>query len=233
MPAEFYSILRSEQEKTKTRITIGGHRVREFFYAFLNYKSSIKLNHMTSPEALQMNTDYALAYKEDKPWYDQYYEEIASENDWGFRLLKRRMPLERHLLYSTKDLPLFKGNGEYFNTFEKLDTTFHSENPLLAEFNFDVHKAPEPLNAWLVLQIDPVEGNSDFLRIPLNLVRYDWNGANNFTLSITSGNVPMKIKRIVAYLWNIDKKDLEIKMNYFRLYQLRGEGVTEISKAKI
>lgn len=234
MPAEFYSILKSEQEKTPYRITIGGHRVREFFYAFLNYKSSIKLNHMTAPEALQMNCDYALAYKMDKPWYDKYYTEIASENDWDFRLLKRRIPIQRQVLYSTKNIPEFTGNSEYYNAFEKLDTTFNSDEPVLAEFNFDVNLAPEPLNAWLVLQIDgQQEGENSFLRIPMNLVRYDWNGANNFTLSITSGNVPFKIKRIVAYLWNIDKKEIKIKMNSFHLYQLKGDGVKEISKAKI
>jgi hypothetical protein len=234
MPASFFSILKEEQKKTPYRITIGGHRVYEFFYAFFNYKSGIKLNHMTSPEALQMNTDYALARQLDKPWYDKYYDELAAENDWGFRLLKRKIPLERKVLYATKNIPGFNGHNEYYNSFEKLDTTFNSENPLLAEFNFDVDLAPEPLNAFLVLQIDGVdEGSNAFLRIPMNLVRYDWNGANNFTLSITSGNIPLKIKRIVAYLWNIDKKEIKIKMNSFRLYQLEGNGVKEISKAKI
>ncbi|PBQ33985.1 hypothetical protein CNR22_20125 [Sphingobacteriaceae bacterium] len=233
MPAEFFSILKSEQATADHRITIGGHRVREFFYAFLNYKSSIKLNHMTSPEALQMNTDYALAYKEDKPWYDPYYTELASEDDWGFRLLKRKTALQRHVLYATKNSADFTGNSEYYNAYEKLDTTFNSENPLVAEFNFDVKLAPEPLNAFLVLQIDTENGENSFLRIPMNLVRYDWNGANNFTLSITSGNIPLKIKRIVAYLWNIDKKQLHIKINSFRLYQLKGDGVKVISKAKI
>lgn len=234
MPAEFFSILKSEQATADHRITIGGHRVREFFYAFLNYKSSIKLNHMTSPEALQMNTDYALAYKQDKPWYDPYYTEIASEDDWGFRLLKRKVPLERKVLYATKTIPKFTGNSEYYNAYEKLDTTFNSENPLVAEFNFDVKLAPEPLNAFLVLQIDGAgEAENIFLRIPMNLVRYDWNGANNFKLSITSGTIPFKIKRIVAYLWNIDKKELNIKLNSFHLYQLNGAGVNVISKAKI
>lgn len=235
MPHSFFALLREEQEKSSQRITIGGHRVREFFYGFLNYKSSVKLNHVTSPEALQMNCDYAVAYIQDKPWYDAYYTELAVDNDWGFRLLKRKTPVARKLLLSYDQISLFTGAGEYFNAFEKLDTTFNSENPLLAEFNFNVEKAPEPLNAWLVLQVDDGTGqdNNQFLRIPLNLVKFDWNGTKSFTLSIVSGNIPLKIKRIVAYLWNIDKKEINMKMNSFRLYQLEGEGVKVISKAKI
>jgi hypothetical protein len=235
MPAEFFSILRTEQEKSAQRITIGGHRVREFFYAFLNYKSPVKLNHMTSPEALQMNCDYALAYKQDKPWYEKYYTEIASDNYWDFRLLKRRSPIERRLLYHTGNIPEFTGSGEYYNSFEKLDTTFNSVHPLLAEFNFSVEKAPEPFNAWLVLQIDgsPEENNNLFVRVPLNLIKYNWNSTNSFTISIVSGNIPLKIKRIVAYLWNIEKEEIKIKVKSFNLYQLQGEGVTEVSKAAI
>lgn len=235
MPAEFFSILKDEQEKSDHRITIGGHRVREFFYASLNYKSSVKLNHMTAPEALQMNCDYALAYKQDKPWYDKYYSELAVDNDWDFRLLKRKTPLTRQLLYESSAISDFSGTGEYYNAFEKLDTTFNSEDPLLAEFEFNVDKAPEPFNAWLVLQIDDgtEQGNNQFVRIPLNLVKYDWNETKHFTLSIVSANIPLKIKRIVAYLWNIDKKEIHIKVNTFKLFQLKGEGVREISNAKI
>jgi hypothetical protein len=234
MPARFFSILKEEQEHANHRITIGGHRVREFFYAFLNYKSRVKLNHMTAPEALQMNCDYALAYKEDKPYYERYYTELATDNYWDFRLLKRRIPLERKLLYSSNNIPVFTGDNEYYNSFEKLDTTYNSENPLVADFEFSVDKAPEPFNAWFVLQIDDADGiNNTFVRVPLNLVRYDWNGANFFTTSLVSGNIPLKIKRIVAYLWNIDKQEINIKMDSFKLYQLNGEGVKEISKAKI
>lgn len=235
MPAEFFTILKDEQQRTDRRITIGGHRVREFFYAFLNYKSSVKLNHMTSPEALQMNCDYALAYKQDKPWYDKYYSELAADTDWDFRLLKRKVPIERNVLFESSNISEFNGTGEYFNSYEKLDTTFNSENPLMAEFEFSIEKAPEPFNAWLVLQIDDsVEnGNNCFLRVPLNLVKYNWNSTKNFSLSIVSGNTPLRIKRIVAYLWNIDKREIKMKVNKFKLYQLKGEGVKEISKAKI
>lgn len=190
---------------------------------------------MTAPEALQMNCDYALAYKQDKPWYDKYYNELAVDNDWDFRLLKRKTPLTRQLLFESATVTDFVGNGEYYNAFEKLDTTSNSEDPLLAEFEFSVNKAPEPFNAWLVLQLDDgtEQGNNQFVRIPLNLVKYDWNETKHFTLSVVSGNIPLKLKRIVAYLWNIDKKEINIKVHTFKLFQLKGEGVREISKAKI
>jgi hypothetical protein len=235
IPASFFETLKSEQEKTNYPITVAGHRVREFLYAFQNYKSPVKLNQMTAPEALQMNCDYAVAYKQDKPWYDKYYTEIASDNYWDFRLLKRRTPIERKLLYSTDNLAEFAGSGEYFNAYEKLDTTFNSENPLLAEFNITVEEAPAPFNAWLVLQVDcaPEDGESQLVRIPLNLIKFYWTSTKNFTTCIVTGNVPIKIKRIVAYLWNIEKKEIKIKVNSFKLYQLNGDGVKEISKAKI
>jgi hypothetical protein len=234
MPHEFFSILRSEQDKSPGRITIAGHRVREFFYGFMNYTSSRKLNHITSPEALQMNCDYALAYKKDKPYYDKYYDELDSDEYWDFMLLKRKVPLQRMLLAEVKSPPEFVNDYEYYNAYEKLDTTFNDISPLQAEFNFDVDRAPLPFNAWLVIQVDGVNADSSVLvRTPLNLVTYNWNGRKNFTLDLVTGNIPIRIRRIVAYLWNIDKQQIKIKVNYFRLYQLHGPGVTEISKAKL
>lgn len=235
MPAQFFEILKEEQGRSDRPITIGGHRVREFFYGFLNYNSNTKLSHMTAPEALQMNCDYALAYKQDKPFYDTYYTELAGDEDWDFRLLKRREPIERKLLFSENHFSPFTGNYEYYNCYEKLDTTFNSEDPLLAEFTFSVKNAPKPFNAWLVMQIagaGPDDGEQ-FIRTPLNLVKYDWSGTQHFTTCLVSGNLPAKIKRIVAYLWNVEKQGIELQVESFKLYQLEGEGITKISQAKI
>jgi hypothetical protein len=104
-----------------------------------------------------------------------------------------------------------------------------------AEFDFSVKNAPVPFNAWLVLQIDSKDDNEPgvFVRAQLNLIQYDWKGTANFKLDLVSGNIPLNIKRVVCYLWNIDKQQLDIKINAFRLYRLEGEGVTEISKAQI
>ena len=212
-------------------VTVAGHRVREFFYGFLNYNSDTKLNHITAPEALQMNCDYALAYRQDEPFYKDYYKVIASEEVWGFRLLKRRSPIKREEI-ATSGARVFEGDGEYFNFIEIKDTLFSSENPLQAEMSFTAADVPVPLNAWLVLQIDTDAGNNQLVRIPLDLVAHDLR-SKPLTLSNITGNVPKRITRLVAYLWNIDKQPIRINIHSFKLYRLHGDGVTLISKAKI
>jgi hypothetical protein len=231
MPASFFEILKQQQQGQEQQVTIAGHRVREFFYGFLNYNSDLKLSHMTAPEALQMNADYALAYKQDKSWYEPYYKELAEDEYWDFRLLKRREPIERILLTETGPF-VFEGAHEYFNTIEKLDTSLQSPDPILVEFDLTFDKTPVPFNAWLVLQVDGSD-TSNFIRTPLNLIKYDWNGTKNFKTTLLSGNIPVKIKRLVAYLWNIEKKEIKIKVNSFKLFKLKGKGIREISKAKI
>lgn len=235
MPQHFYDRLLSEQVQVESPITIGGHRVREFFYGFLNYNSPIKLNHLTAPEALQMNCDYALAYQQDAPWYKEYYEEIEKEEQWGFRLLRRKTPLVRHLLFQQESYVAIPPKFLYTNLYEVSDTTFSEVNPLQADIDFSIEKSQLPLNLYVVMQIEsqnPDEGSS-FVRVPLNLIRYDWNGIQHHKLSLVSGNLPLKIKRLVIYLWNIDEAEVDFKINSFNLYQLHGKGVKEISKASI
>lgn len=233
-PARFLDKLIDEQKHSKQQITIAGHRLREFIYGFINYNNPNKLNHITSPEALQMNADFAIAYKQDKPYYKNFYSELDAEDKWGFVLLKRKEPIERKLLYESKSSFQMLGDLEYYNTFEKLDTTFDYTGPLLAEFDLSFNKVPVPFNAWITLQIDDTEGKENSLvRVPLNLIQKDWNASQSRTLHVLSGNIPLNMKRIVCYLWNIDKQNIQINVNSFKLYQLKGKGIKIISQAKI
>lgn len=115
MPQRFYDRLVEEQAHADHPITIGGHRVREFFYGFLNYNSPIKLNHMTAPEALEMNCDYALAYEQDKPYYQNFYEEIDTEPYFGYRLIRRKKALMREQLFEEKNYAEINGSFLYSN----------------------------------------------------------------------------------------------------------------------
>ena len=234
-PQRFVNTLCAAQKQSTQKITIGGHRLREFIYGFMNYNSGGMLNHMTSPEAMQMNADYAVAYKADAPYYHRYYDEIDSDATWGFVLLKHRAGITRTLLYEDKSRVSFNGQAAYNNAYECRDTTFPSRNPLLAEFELQVYQVPVPFNAWLVLQIDAddADGGNALVRVPLNLLRKNLHQSEPLRLDVLSGNLPKKIKRLVCYLWNIDQKPVEIQLVNFKLYQLNSEGIQVVSKANI
>ena len=234
MPASFFDRLVKEQSSGHEPVTVGGHRIREFIYGFLNHRSEKKLSHMTSPEALQMNCDYALAVKADEPWYREYYDELATEDKWGFRLLKRRLPLTRKVIREFGNPADISGEPEYYNFFEVADTVLGSVNPLLAEVSFRIVKAPRPFRAWIVFQIDAQQPEDNiFVRTPLDLVAGDWESQGETTLCLVTGSVPLKIKRMVLYLWNIDRAPVEMKVKGSRLLRLEGAGVNVISKAKL
>ena len=231
MPKEFFETLLSEQKKSDRPITIGGHRVLELFFSYYNYRSPEKLNHMTAPEQMSMNCDYQITWKKDKPYYDKYYDELSVAKYWNMVLLKRKNKIERELIHEIKEPKEFKGEVEWCNFFEKADTTFTSKDPVMAEFDIDILKAPVPFYAFLVLQLD-VDGKTQyFRRTSLGWLKHDWNNTYNFKTQILTDSVPLQKCRLAAFLWNIDKKEINFKLNNFKLYRLKAEGINEVSKA--
>lgn len=233
MPKRFFETLLNEQAKSKELITVGGHRVLELFYAFNNYNSSKKLNHMLPPELMEMNCDYYVTWKKDKPYYDPYYDEMDTDPHWNMVLLKRKEPIERKLVYENNTLKEINGSDEYYSYFERIDTLLTSPNPILAEFDISIEKASSPLNAWLVLQVDSANGGPTiyFRRAPLNWMNYNWEGTTHFKTCIQTDVLPLHRCRIAAFLWNIDKKEIKMKINSLKLYHLNAKGITEASKA--
>ncbi len=231
MPKEFFDVLLSEQKRSSRPITIGGHRVLELFYTFYNYNSAEKLNHMMPPELMSMNCDYYVTWKKDKPYYDKYYSEIAVAKYWNMVLLKRKVDIERELKFDITEPKEYKGADEYYSFYEKIDTAFISKDPVMVEFDISVTQAPVPFNAFLVLQVD-VDGQSKyFRRTALNWIHYKWNGIDHFKTSIQTDSLPLQKSRLVAFLWNIEKKEITFKLNSLKLYHLKAEGINEVSKA--
>lgn len=97
VPQRFYEQLAKAQALQVQKLTIGGHRMRELFYAYENYRHGGSLNLMDGNDYLYMQSDYAIALKNEKPYYDAYYTETDSEPDWNYVLLKRKYPVARQL----------------------------------------------------------------------------------------------------------------------------------------
>jgi hypothetical protein len=234
IPEKFYTRLLEEQKSSPEKITIGGQVGLELIYDFWNYRHGGALNIIdASYNQMFMNCDYAIAWKLQEQYYKPYYDEIDEEKNrsqWGITLLKRREKIKRNLLISIDSLNLIQGNGEFYNLYLAKDTSFKSTNPLLVEFNIGWIQTEMPVKSWLVFEIDTAEGKTVcYKRIPLNWIRYDWSKSKEQKLYLTGGQLPKKIHSLVCYLWNLEKKEIKLKINSVRIYQLEGNGINAAS----
>jgi hypothetical protein len=226
IPEHFYTTLLKEQEKSQERITIGGHRVRELFYGFFNYRYGGVLNPADPTEVMQMNCDYYIATKAEEKYFKDYYDIIDTEPDWGFVVLKRKEKIKRNLVIERKDILLETNDAEFLGIYDRGDTAFANSNPIIAEINFDVLQISKPTNTWIVLAVnDSLDQQCYFKRYPLQWTAYDLNGKRNLTYSLITGTLPPKSKKMVCFIWNIGKKPYSIKVNSFKIYQIEGNGV--------
>lgn len=226
IPERFYTTLLNKQNKSPQRITIGGHRVRELFYGFLNYRHGGILNPADPTEVMQMNCDYYIATTLEEKYFKDYYDVIDTEPDWGFVLLKRKQKIVRNNVLELKDITITNNETEFIELYAHNDTVFSNTKPLLAEIDFDIEKIPVPNNMWLVFQInDSLDQTAYFKRYPLQWSGYNLNGKKHLSYSLVTGNLPSKAKKIVFFIWNLHKAPISLKVNSFKLYQLDGKGV--------
>jgi hypothetical protein len=159
IPERFYTRLLEEQRLSPGRITIGGQPMTELIYDFWNYRYKGALNLVNvSQDEIDMDNDFAIAWKRQENYYQPYYDEIDIDRDWGITLLKRKEKIKRNFLTSKDSLVPIKGHDEFYNLYAMKDTCFKSTNPLLVEVDIDSITAEKPLNLWLVLQVDSAEG---------------------------------------------------------------------------
>jgi hypothetical protein len=236
IPERFYTRLLEEQKQSPEKITISGQPDAELLYDFWNYLHKGALNSSNnSSYVMQMNCDYVVVLKKNEQYYRPYYNEIDSDKHSDITLLKRKEKLKRNLLLSINSLKPIQGNGQYYNLYLAKDTCYRNTNPLLVEFNIASIQAKMPLNMWLVFEVDSSEGHSaSYQKTPLNMLRYDWTTAGNQVLDLVGGPLPLKIHRMVCYLWNIEMKQIKVKVNSIKIYQLEGSGVCDtVSECKV
>jgi len=230
IPEHFYTTLLNEQKKSDHQITIGGHRVRELFYGYWNYRYNGILNPADPSNNMQMCFDYYISTIAEKPFWEKYYSVIDTEPDWGFVILKRKEPIIKKKFLELNNLVIDANSNDFNDVYHKTDTIFYESKPLLAEIDFDIINIEKPTNTWLVFAINDSLGNTfHFMRYPLQWSGYDLSNRKHLKYSITMGNLPPKAKNIVFFFWNINKQKLKLKVNSLKIYQLEGKGVDFVS----
>jgi hypothetical protein len=233
IPKSIYDTLVDEFKKEGKIITIGGHRIREMDYAFLNYRGNSVLNCMNNDEQMVMNCDYYLALKSEKPYYKYFYDEIAYDNAWDRALLKRKEKIQRNELYKMPELPkTYKGNGEFFEFFRLKDSVLKTRNCIETELEIKFNKVPAPLSANIVLQVNDTKGEAIYYkRITLNWLADNLSGQTK-RAKLTTPALPKNTGDVVIYLWNYKQQEIDFTLNEIKILELKGKGVNiEIPKS--
>lgn len=223
IPNKMYERLLVEQKGAEP-FTIGGHRVREMDFAFLNYRHNAALNPMDEREEMQMNCDYYLANLDEAPCYDQFYKGIDTDFVWNRVLLKRKEPIKRELVYAKRQPTTFQNNSEFNEFWITRDTTL-GKQPFEVRVRLTFDSVAAPLKASLVFSADDSTGTTFYRRILLNWLGDQLSGKTH-TLILTGANFPTNITKAVVYLWNTEKKRLKVTLNEITIYRLHGKGVT-------
>lgn len=226
IPKKMYDVLKSEYNKTGQIFTIGGHRVRELNYAYLNYRGGSVLNHMDDSEQMHMNCDYYYAMKREEPYYKFFYDEIAYEKKWDHVLLKRKEKITRKQVAVVPNVPSnYKSSTGFFEFIRITDTAFRSKNSLEAELEITFNQVEKPFNAFIVFSVENIKGETVYYKhVPLNMLADNLNGETKY-LKLTTGKMPADFKTAVVYLWNINQKNTDFTLKTLRINELYGRGI--------
>lgn len=97
-----------EQKKSEKHKTIGGYRLHELFYRFINYRHVGVLNQADPTEVIQINCDYYLATKQEEKYFKPYYDIIDKVPDWGLVILKRKEKIMRNKILELNNIYIKK-----------------------------------------------------------------------------------------------------------------------------
>ncbi len=220
MPEHFYAKLLQEQKKSTYPITIGGHMIRELFYGYINYKHQGALNPMDPVYEMHMNCDYYIGTKAEAPMYKNFYTILDEDLHWGFTLLKRKTPLIRKPFIVKTKFDLKSNDAEFLDLYHNVDTTLYQSLPLQARVKLKINHIPNPANAWLVLSLnDSLNVSYYFKRVPLQWYGDNLNG-KSLDIILTLGNTPYKSKNLVVFIWNINKKNIDVKISSLEIAQI-------------
>lgn len=232
IPNNFFESLEKEYEKDKRFFTLSGNLNREMNYAFANYRAGSPFNTMDISDQMHMNCDYAIALMGERPFYHSFYDELAYDVRWHRVLLKRRQPIKRlEIPDLSAPQKTYSGSDEFFEFLRFNDSVLTTRNCIEADLELSFLKVPNPFKAFLVLQVNDTEGNSSYYKkVPLNWLADDLSGSTK-RFKLTTGPLPEKFKEVIVYLWNIDKKQSEFKLNRLTIFDLNAPGINVVIPA--
>lgn len=226
MPDKLFTHLVDDSAREHSFFTVGGNLDREMNYSFINYRHGAPLNLMDVPERMHMNCDYYYASKREQPYYRYFYDEVEQDERWGRVLLKRRYPIQRKPIGALERHAISCATENEFVELLRFDSTaLRSANCIEADVTITFNQVPKPFKAFLVLAFD----NRDQVQVGYKRSVLSWLADDldhrTFRFKLTSAPIPADFKSGIVYIWNIDRKKMDLTVNHLKIAELDAPGI--------
>jgi hypothetical protein len=217
----FYQRIQSDHPVNGYPPTIGGYRGREMQWAYLNFRHGGTAGIVQYSDYPGILADYQIADIIENPSWRDMYDSLDYDHQTGFYLLKRKTPAAR-IPISSFMISNVSTSEEYISFGQGAADTLRGKQ-LYAGYRLSIKSPVKPLRAWIVFTaFDKDRKTLCYERIPLDWLRTEWKGENDdLVTGIFIPPIPDQADRFVTYLWNIDKKPLEILHGTLELFVLK------------
>ncbi len=197
-----------QQQKTLT--TVACYPLQQMDWAFYNLNSSPNAGPPQIQPYPSNTADWQIVQNSELKKVAEQYDVVLVNQQLDQVLLKRKAPLEKRQWVNVQPKATPESfDGEYFNLYEQKDSLWPPASML--HLSFKLETKTTPFHAQFVISVDDSLGqNVLYDYVPLHWLQTTWNGqVYEFIRNLE--NMPDRPKRVVIYLWNIDKVPFNLK----------------------
>jgi hypothetical protein len=218
IPERFYDKIFESYTSGEPPPTVGGYRIRELRWAYLNYSHGGQLGklHWTFyPSRLEdfqiVDTSYF------KDWHTTY-DSIDYETTSGFYLLKRKQEIPQQFIDEKNSIAFEKPSDiEYYSLFKVNVDTLQGET---VEVIFDIYfgTLARSFRSWLVASAANEQGTEvRYEYLALDWLRNKWEGESGHIINGMIVPIPDDAATLNIYIWNIDKVGFDMQDGLVRI----------------
>ncbi len=223
IPESFYKIVQSDPGASGYPSTIGGYRGREMQWAYLNFRNGGTAGVVQSSDYPGYIADYQIMGTKELPGWQNVYDSINYDPQTRYCLLKRKVKAEQIHRATFHTEPMTKVTNEEFIKLGRGSAGTLRGKSLYAGYRLTLASPEKPLRAWIVFTVfDSGNRAVSYERIPLDWLKTSWNGEkDNLVNGLYIPRLPESAEFFTTYLWNIDKKPVQIAEGQFDLFELQ------------
>jgi hypothetical protein len=218
IPDRFYDKIYESYIPGEAPPTVGGYRIRELRWAYLNYSHGGllgKLHWTFYPSRIEdfqiVDTSY---FKDWRTTYDS----IDYETTSGFYLLKRKSEIPQQFIDQKNNIAFDQpSDAKYYSLFKvNVDTLQGETVEVIFDINFKT--AARPFRSWLVASVADAQGQElRYEYLPLDWLRKNWEGESGHIINNMIVPIPDNAATLNIYIWNIDEVSFDMQKGMVRI----------------